>query len=566
MINRHIIQVILSEYNRNILFNRGNSDDYHNLYLSSFYITKCNLKRNNVAFKFNGKNKIIKTLDSYFEDNDYNQLKDAELTIRKTIHYIKVLNENIEELPEEINKGINKYLPLIESKKIDGTFEVNSLRDIAENLVKNVEISGYFEKTDQYVKVLMELKKLINETLEDKKNLEKNNLLKHTYEDNIKYLKTYIADISPITNEIDNASQHIHELFKKIRAIGIITCNADSCIENKKTNVDKKIEYATTPIQDSTYKNLYVFKDNSILFEYTNGSLLEVIDNDHLDRIQNEIMFNSIGFEFRKHPKIEKLFKNAIRKKPDYLGRIIGIADQYKQYSCVLKDAEFKILDEILTYTNSTSGYEMLEEIRVKIQKISKTHNVKVFAYSIASKKYKHLYDKNVMSVMEMLYGLKIEKEILQEQIGSKIAAYKTPEDFASGLKRLYYILTHFTKEHMLEKVNQMKTKITYEADELLILEINSFQESSVFSAPSWCISREEKYFKSYTNNGAKQYSIYNFKSDIPERNSLIGITLNGENVKAANYRNNDNINRSDNELISLIEIIKNVEMKKDTD
>lgn len=118
MINRHIIQVILSEYNRNILFNRGNSDDYHNLYLSSFYITKCNLKRNNVAFKFNGKNKIIKTLDSYFEDNDYNQLKDAELTIRKTIHYIKVLKENIEELPEDINKGINKYLPLIESKKL----------------------------------------------------------------------------------------------------------------------------------------------------------------------------------------------------------------------------------------------------------------------------------------------------------------------------------------------------------------------------------------------------------------------------------------------------------------
>lgn len=558
MINRHIIQVILMDHNINKVFTRGTIDDYHNNYLSSFYIPKCNIKRNNVEFKKNGQNKIIKTLEYCLENNEYSQLTDVSITIKRTLYYIKLLKNSIEAFPEEIDKAIHKYLPIVESNKINGVMELNTLINISHNIVNKIKRSGYFDNTEKYKNVLLSLNVIINEINNSKvKTNEKIDLLKHTYKENEKYLKEYVADISAITNEIDIASNYLNELFKKVRLIGVTTCQADQFIENKKSNVNNYFEYEITNITDIKYKKLYLFSDNSILFEDINFNLLEVIDNDHLDKIQNEIMFNSIGIEFKKYPTIEKLFKTAIIKKPDYLNRIIGIADQYKKYKNLLKDSDFKIVNEIITYINSQSGYEMLEEIRVKINKITKTNNIKVFAYSIASKKYKNLYDDNVMVAMELLYDLKIKKEILQEQIGAKIAAYNTPEDFCNGLMKLYDIISNFTKEQILDKVKKTNTKINYENDDLIILEINSFLESSFFGAPSWCISRDEEYFRSYAKNGCKQYIIYNFKKETPTRETLIGITINNKTVKAANYRNNDNINRNDKILVDLIELIK---------
>lgn len=558
MINRHIIQTILMEYNRNNFFARSNQHDGANQYSSSFYLYKYEIKKHNIEFKSDGKKLIIKTLESCFENNDYGQLVDINKTIQKTLKYIKTLKQKIEELPYEINKETEKYVPLIESKKINGLFEVKTLKDISNNITDKIKDSGYFEKTENYENVLLVIKGNIDEIINDKRNTAKIDILKKNYAENEEYLKNYMADISPITNEIDIASKHLYQLFKNIREIGITTCNADCFFDDRNQIINKDLTYEITSIQqDTKYKNLYMFNDNSILFEDIEGIFFEVQDNDHLIRIQNEIMFNSIGIEFKKYPTIEKLFKTAIINKPDYLNRIIGIAVQYQKYSTVLKAADFKILDEMITYINSKSGYEMLEEIRDKIQKIAKKHNVRVFAHSISSKKNKNLYDDNVMDIMELLYDLKIEKEVLQEQVGSKIAAYKTPEDFYQALKKLYGVLSNFSKEQIVEKTNEVKTKIIYETEELVILEIDNFSESSLFGAPSWCISRDEEYFRSYTKNGGKQYIVYTFKIKTPVKETLIGITLNDNLIKAANYRNNDNIDRNDKYLLNLVELIK---------
>lgn len=564
MINRHIIDVTLRDHNINKVYARGNEDSYHDEYLSSFYITRLHIKRYNIAYKLNHKNRITSSLDECFETNEYSQLPEIDAYLKKTIHYIAVLKTKIESLPENIESLSSKYLPLIETKKINGMVEIFELKEIAGNILDKIKLSGYFEKTEYYKKVLSSIRSLIDEIKNDPTNIEKINVLKSKYQENEIYLKGYLADISPITDEIDIASQHLNKLFQNIREIGIVTCEADQFIDNKKNNIDNEINYEITPIHDIKYKNLYIFKDSSILFEYMNGDFLEIQDNEHLGKIQNEIMFNSVGIEFKKKPTIEKVFKTAIVKKPDYINRIIGIAAQYKKYSHILKDKKIKVLDEMKNYTQTKLGYEGLEEISDKIQKIAKAHNVKVFAYSIASQKYKNLYDNKVMDVMELLYDLKIEKEILQEQIGSKIAAYKTPEDFYTGLKKLYGVLSNFTKDLILEKVSKNNTKITYENDDIIILEIKRFEESSLFGAPSWCISRDIGYFTSYTKNGSKQYIVYNFKPETETKKTLIGITLNDNLIKAANYKNNDNIKRTDITLISLIDLIKKAEMKED--
>lgn len=563
MINRHIIDVTLRDHNINKVYARGNEDSYHDEYLSSFYITRLHIKRYNIAYKLNHKNRITSSLDECFETNEYSQLPEIDAYLKKTIHYIAVLKTKIESLPENIESLSSKYLPLIETKKINGMVEIFELKEIAGNILDKIKSSGYFEKTEYYKKVLSSIRILIDEIKNDPTNIEKINVLKSKYQENEIYLKGYLADISPITDEIDIASQHLNKLFQNIREIGIVTCEADQFIDNKKNNIDNEKNYEITPIHDIKYKNLYIFKDSSILFEYMNGDFLEIQDNEHLGKIQNEIMFNSVGIEFKKKPTIEKVFKTAIVKKPDYINRIIGIAAQYKKYSHILKDKKIKVLDEMKNYTQTKLGYEGLEEISDKIQKIAKAHNVKVFAYSIASQKYKNLYDNKVMDIMELLYDLKIEKEILQEQIGSKIAAYKTPEDFYTGLKKLYGVLSNFTKDLILEKVSKNNTKITYENDDIIILEIKRFEESALFGAPSWCISRDITYYTSYTN-GSKQYIVYNFKPETETKKTLIGITLNDNLIKAANYKNNDNIKRTDITLISLIDLIKKAEMKED--
>ena len=100
------------------------------------------------------------------------------------------------------------------------------------------------------------------------------------------------------------------------------------------------------------------------------------------------------------------------------------------------------------------------------------------------------------------------------DNIGKKLAAYKTPEEFNFALSRLVETYNSFNLEAIKAKADGVGAKTVFENDGILILQIDNFNQSKSLGSSSWCISRDPHYFSSYTENDNKQYFIYNFNKD----------------------------------------------------
>jgi hypothetical protein len=188
---------------------------------------------------------------------------------------------------------------------------------------------------------------------------------------------------------------------------------------------------------------------------------------------------------------------------------------------------------------------------------IIKNHKVKQYAHSIASNKYMHLYDEKSYKIIEAIYDLKIESSVLQDNIGKKIAAYHTPDEFNAGLKSLLNTFSDFTPEKIREKAAACKADIIVEDDNKIIIKIEDFKQSNIMGSSSWCIARDEHYFKSYVGDYNHQYFIYDFSKDSSDNESMIGITLTPElDCEAAHAKNDDDVTNDKKLTVDNIAII----------
>lgn len=117
-------------------------------------------------------------------------------------------------------------------------------------------------------------------------------------------------------------------------------------------------------------------------------------------------------------------------------------------------------------------------------------------------------------------------------------------------------------KESYLLKSENANTDVVLDGRDLLILKINDYKASSILGSASWCISRNENYFKNYTENDNSQYFIYDFSKDSSDNDSMIGITLDKKGEKTAmHYKNDDNVFQPD--VVNKWKTIINDEFKR---
>lgn len=555
-----VIKELLKDYDINTAFTRCYSQKYQNDYMSSFYMLHLTIRKSHVVYKTNGLNYITTKLKAVIEQDAYFELAELLKITKSTIKYNNQLQNIIKKIPDDIVLATSKYEI---SNLINDNQAIISLHDIAHTFLDKVG-GSFFEKIDEYQIHLSTLKTLIESSIKDGNYNEQEILnLKSYYLLNQDYFINYKTDLTFIYDELTKADHLIYSLFQQIRSYGVITCDADLYIDSHKEVNLNYLDYTIEQIDDIRYQAFYIFKDKSILVETRNGTFIEVRDNTHLYEIEVEIMLNIIKNEFKKFPLISNIFDGALKFNCTHYNRLMNIAKLYKNNSRILKDNQFNLVNEMRTYLKDLAvdinEYNHLVIIGTNIRKIVKKHKVEQFAYSIASKKYKKLYNEQVMQLMESIYDLKIEQSILQEYIGSTIAAYKDSDTFYSSLKKMYDHFTNFKKEDILKQSLELNTKIVYDNDDILIYEIQNFQESNILGSSSWCISRDEIYFKSYTKNKEKQYFVYNFNHNIDKDKNLIGITLMNDVVKSACYRNNKTIPISDPALVKLVYTLKNL-------
>lgn len=321
--------------------------------------------------------------------------------------------------------------------------------------------------------------------------------------------------------------------------------NLSEFIKNKFLDENKRIFF---DFNDYKYKRLYILKDNSILLINKNSKPEALFSSIEARKVIKDIYQSYIKEKLKKHNTLCQFFLNKLNN-PEL--KIVGAdlcINTFLKNEQVLKLHNFSFLKQ-----DPDTSFESLDD---KMNSLILFNNVKKYAESIVSSKYKHLYTKESYSHFKELYDMGLSKDLLRDNIGKKLAAYKTPEEFNFALSRLVETYNSFNLEAIKAKADGVGAKTVFENDGILILQIDNFNQSKSLGSSSWCISRDPHYFSSYTENDNKQYFIYNFNKDSKDNYSMTGITLSLENnLITAHLKNDDYFDDSElrSNIIKLI-------------
>lgn len=307
---------------------------------------------------------------------------------------------------------------------------------------------------------------------------------------------------------------------------------------------DIKIDDKTSHISQ-----INIFDDNSVAIKKNTGEWVDLHSKELKDTLIEKLVQKELFNRLKKSPTIAKMFVSKLKEDFNDCERAFIAADTYLEHEPILKSKNYNLLEEVDDL--------LFEELDDSMNAYVRKHKIEQYGLSISSKKYQHLYDADVFKTLELLYDLKIPASELQESLGKKLAAFKNSEDFNKGLKQLYSIHSGFNTEAIIKKANNVNAEVIKNDNNLIILKIENFQQSSAVGSSSWCIVRDEVHFKSYKED-CQQYFIYDLNKDPADNHSLIGITLYKDGSHSAAHLKNDNQLYDDDEFkILQLEIIK---------
>lgn len=379
-----------------------------------------------------------------------------------------------------------------------------------------------------------------------------------------------IVDLTDAFALIDNTDEIFKSIHIKLREVGYQSCAADSYADQKKENSVLGFLKAKNEEEPLAHKNknvytlpewsninkFIVFADSSVLIQNKRNEYQEVLSSKDLIELRSRLVGEYINEQFKKNPTIAKTFKQMKDiAYVEHLDQFTKIINKYKENEAILKINDFNLIE---TFKNEASKNEhhftTYEKLDDAMSKIIRTHKVKQYIHSIASNKYAHLYNENTYKVAGELYDLKLPDNSLQDYIGKKLAAFKTPEQFNAALGSFVDSFNSFTAEATLKKAATFGVNVISEKDNIVILRIEDYEQSYTMGSTSWCISRDEAYFKSYADD-REQYFIYDFSKRSTDNTSMIGVTLetNGD-YNIAHYKDDSDCYENEESLISYLQ------------
>jgi hypothetical protein len=292
------------------------------------------------------------------------------------------------------------------------------------------------------------------------------------------------------------------------------------------------------------------------LIQNNRNEYQEVLSSKDMVELRSRLLGEYINEQFKKNPTIAKTFKQMKDiAYVEYFDTFTKILNKYKENEPVLKLNEFALLSTFKeAAANNEHSFTIYEKFDDAMSKTIRDHKVKQFIHSIASKKYDHLYNEETYKLAGELYDMKLPDNSLQDYVGKKLAAFKTPEQFNGALNKFLGSLNSFTLDATKAKANTYGVEVISENDNKLILRIKDFDESHAMGSSSWCISRDESYFKSYADY-REQYFIFDFSKDKTDNSSMIGVTLetNGD-YSTAHYKDDSECEEDEEEMIQYLQ------------
>lgn len=510
--------------------------------------------------KFLSHSRKTSSVDSLYLDNvsNLNTIYKNKLTYgnykgdRKEIeHHISLVNNYI--------KDINNTKEIFDDlKKINE--EINDFKAILDSLKSDEKYSyKYSEKRE----------KVINQKIIDKKQEAK--LLRVEINKIIKNYENILESVNKIKEIFHMMDMHADPKFRtnlaqkfiktqeqKEGLTGAIQAKIVSFLQDKITEDDILDRYSFTKNQKN--EEVIIFKDDSIATLKDGKYVTPEIHHEAYKAISEEISRDLASFLLRKKPTyIQPFIKKMAEENYNIEGMYVAV-NSFLRYEQILKNYQFDVLGQLKDAKN-------LEYFDDAIDKVKRKHEINILTNAIFSGKYKELHNNKSAEHLEALYDLKVTKEDLQDNIGKKMAGFKTTADVNEALRKYVNSLNEFNPQALLGKASKFNTQIAYQSEDMVILKINDFEASKALGSGSWCISRHESHFESYAGSKDKlQFFIYDYTQVSNDKNSMIGVTLDINGMHSAAHVKNDDPIYSSNSLFQKLQkiiISNNIEMFK---
>lgn len=485
---------------------------------SKFYMAQSHLDK--TIHLINNQELIDSTIIYFSEWEDFSNLLNVDIANEKIkfYEYLKELESYL--LPVEfVDEVLNIRKMIIQLNNTDDTWEA---------IGANLAITPEFYKIKH-----RQLYDFINDpsTFSNKNDLSdiKNLIDKDKIIETIKNIYTVFYNIEcKINIEHPNVLESKADEYAKI--INNNQSSVNEFMVNKflDTNSNNFIELSKT---NKYSKFVYFEQGNSISVQTRDKEVFKIGNSHDASLLIVDIFKYELANILRKKPTVAKMFLNILSSDPSQITGAIIAANTYLNNENILKSNNFEI-----TESNNSS----FEELDDSMNNCIKTHKSKQYAHSIASNKYLHLYNSASYHVIKQIEELGIDVKFLQDSIGKKIAGFKDSNSFNEALTRMYNSYSDFSMENMLIKSSSNNVEIISNEDNILILKIENFDQSKRLGSSSWCISRDDYYFNSYTKDGNQQYFIFNFNKTSSDHESMIGLTLLKDGKYSTSHLKND--------------------------
>jgi len=269
------------------------------------------------------------------------------------------------------------------------------------------------------------------------------------------------------------------------------------------------------------------FNDNSISCK-ENGQYRCIRNKEELALVVSQVEDCCIQEMLKNRPTIAKFFVDKHNEsKFDYRHSFHKVENAIKNF---IKHEDILKNNKVNYTVFADKDFEAIDDY---ISHIVHEHKVKAYANSLFSNKYKHLMNDEALGYFRELYDLEFPVQNLKKSIGSKIAAIKTQEDFTFVVKQLYGTLSGFNYDAKKTMAEQYGAREVSYKDDVLVLEIENYDQSKKLGSSSWCIVRDSVYFDDYVRDDRRQFFIYDFSKKEIDNDAMIGITLdkNGANL-----------------------------------
>lgn len=326
----------------------------------------------------------------------------------------------------------------------------------------------------------------------------------------------------------------------------------------KAKNFHEHIKMEIKLSQSQAISEMIHFKDGTSVVK-RRSDVYKILPYEELGTQTAELVESAVDYKLRKKPTVASFFKERLKEEALDFEEIDVVINTYLDNEQILKNMKFD-----LTPYLDKSVEQLDDAMNSKIRE----YKIERYANSILSNKYKHFLTKDALSTFKELYELEITEKALQDLIGKKLAAIKTPEEFEKYIGKIFKQFSGFNSDHLMTKLADHEIEPLLTDNDIFVFEVKDFEASKDLGSASWCISRQESYFRTYTSGGARQFFIYDFNKNEKSNESMLGLTIYPNGTLYTQHLKNDDF-AHDHELLKKIKkqlILKELDRYELTD